>query len=453
MALPLPLKYRPLKYEDIVGQDLFVRFLRALSKKQLGRNLVLYGFWGSGKTSSARIYAKSLNCLNLSPEGNPCYECEACKDTSSIIELDAASFSGKEDVKNLLEAAKAPPLLGKYKIVIADEAQQFSKSAWDALLKSIEEPKPFQVFIFSTTELEKVRDAIKSRCQCLEVKLLNSETAKKHLKKICDLEEIKYEEQALDIISFMSKGHPRDLLKNLEQVSFLGDITFENTRIIFNLGYITHLLTLVNKIINPATKSFRETLLSFEDSPGEILEVVKQFHLYLLNFCHNKLHIEINPAFALIPSFDLSALWKKYEDVLCGDPAGNFIKLLSTLNKIEPTSITSLEIGLLGLHTLIHAKEFDATKKENLPSSAVPTAGGIVRKRKGRQFVTPLVPTQQVETPSVPPVATPAVTPVSNPPKVYAHTLLEHGFKRVELKEETDLIFIERDDKECSTKQ
>jgi DNA polymerase III subunit gamma/tau len=431
--IPLPLKYRPLKYEDIVGQDIFVRFLRNLSLKQIGRNLVLYGSWGSGKTSSGRIYAKSLNCLNLSPEGNPCYTCDACKDNSSIIELDAASFSGKEDVKNLLDAAKAPPLIGKYKIVIADEAQQFSKAAWDTLLKSIEEPKDFQVFIFSTTELDKVRDAIKSRCQCLEVKLLNSETAKKHLKKICRLEEIKYEEQALDIIAFMSKGHPRDLLKNLEQVSFLGDITFENTKIIFNLGYITHLLTLVSKIINRNTKSFRDSVMSFEDNPKAISEVLKQFHLYLFNFCINKLHIEINPAFALIPTQDISTLWKKYEEVLCGDISGNFIKIMSNLNSMDTSSITAFEIELLNLHTFIHVKEFDITRKEISPAvTNINTA--YPKKKKGRQFVTlqnnPLIPVEQEQIPE------------PKEQKIYPRTLLQHGFKRIELKSEEDLIFV-----------
>jgi len=208
----LPIKYRPKKYTDLQGQTTVVKFLQALSKRQLGRNIILYGVYGTGKTTSARIYAKSLNCLNLSKDGDPCYVCDACLEPSNVIEIDAASSSGKDDVKELLEIAKIPPLIGNYRVIIADEAQQFSKSAWDALLKSIEEPKSFQVFIFSTTEINKVREAIRSRCQNLEIKLLDTETSIKLLNKVCHAEGLIFEKEALEIISFISQGHSRDLL-------------------------------------------------------------------------------------------------------------------------------------------------------------------------------------------------------------------------------------------------
>lgn len=446
MIQSLPIKHRPKFYKDLVGQDLFVRFLRSLSQKGIGRNLIFWGQYGSGKTSSARIYAKSLNCFNLSPEGDPCYTCEACKDTSNIVELDAASSSGKEDVKDLLEIAKIPPLIGKYRIIIADEAQQFSKAAWDALLKSIEEPKPYQVFIFSTTELYKVREAIKSRCQCLEVKLLSAEDSKKYLKNICTVEGFKYEEIALDIISFMSKGHIRDLLKNLEQVSFLGDVTVENTKIIFNLSYLANLLSLTSSLSNKEYKPFRKNILLFEETPRSILEILRQFYLFLYYTFVNKSDVEINPAFSLIPSADLTSLWKLYEVLLEGNPVENFQKILIKLNSLNGNSFASLEIGLMELHNYIHIQKFqDNGKTEIIPRSTANSTVPI-RKGKGRQFVTlkttPLIIPEEGSTKE--PVSVDAKPiPLKEDKKVYPHTLLQYGFLRKELKNENDLIIFE----------
>lgn len=434
----LALKYRPKVYEDIVGQDLFVRFLRNLSKKQIGRNLVLFGPWGSGKTSSFRIYAKTLNCLNLTPEGNPCYSCEACLDNSSILELDAASSSGKEDIKDILEIARVPPLIGKYRVIIADEAQQFSKAAWDSLLKSIEEPKPFQVFLFSTTEIGKVRDAIKSRCQCLEVKTLSHKDAKEHLVKICKAEGFVYEDQALDILCFLSKGHPRDLLKNLEQVSFLGDISTTNCQIIFNLAYLEHLLLLVGQLTDPTPPCLHPALKSFEETPKTILEFLRQFHLFLYYTFLHKTQMDINPLFALIPEGDLQAYWGRYEVLLEGDPVVNFQKILCRLDKVQDQSFSSLEIGLISYHNYLHVQKFQDSailEQKVSQTSVAPRTLDRNPKKKGRQFVTvqPVIPPllQEKEKP-----------PVSSSKPEVAEVLVKQGFV---LKKNFDLTIFEEE--------
>lgn len=439
MAESLPIKYRPRVYEDLVGQDLVVRFLRALSKRQLGRNLIFCGPWGAGKTSSARIYAKSLNCTNLSDSGNPCYSCEPCLDETNIIELDAASASGKDDVRNLIEISKTPPLCGKYRIIIADEAQQFSRAAWDALLKTIEEPKPFQVFIFSTTEINKVREAIKSRCQCLEVKLLDHETSKHYLKKICNLENFKFEETALDIIAFLSKGHPRDLIKNLEQVSLLGDITIENTRIIFNLSYLTNLITLLLKLIKKDTVGFWDCLETFNENPRNVLDTFKQLNLYFYYNYLNKVFIDLNPLFSLIPEEDKNNLWNEYRGILLNEPSENFQKILSKLSEISDDSFVSIDIGLLNLHNFIHFQKFKSNDKTTNSitelSHFVNNISEKPTKGRGRQFVTMQKSRQ--------PASLFNQDQISSPDKITPELLKNKGF--IEKKaEELNICFIDK---------
>lgn len=449
MGMQLPQKYRPMKYGEIVGQPIAVRFLQSLSRKNLGRNIIFHGSYGAGKTTSARIYAKSLNCFQISPEGDPCYCCEACRDDSTTLEIDAASTSGKEDVKALLEVSRTPPITGKYRVVILDEAQQFSKAAWDALLKSIEEPKPWQVFLFSTTELDKVRNEIKSRCQCLEIKVLNPETSRNYLKKVCGVESFTYEELALDIISFMSRGHARDLLKNLEQVSFLGDITVENTKVIFNLGFLTPLMKIVSALLNPSTTKFRHEISAFEESSRNVLEYLRQFHLQLYYKFLCASTTEINPAFSLIPPLDLQNLWNRYEPLLGNPPGDSLQKIMIELAEIKDFSPVTLEIGLLKLHRFIHVQKIcgDISSQQTTPS--VSTVVNKTMQKKGRQFVTmgAQAKTESVATPSVPtPVPATAPIPASvsklNSP-VSCHDLSQKGFIPYDIKTELDLIYKE----------
>lgn len=418
MYQSLPLKYRPSTFEEIIGQDLLVRYLSSLSKKNIGKNIIIHGGFGNGKTSSARIYAKALNCVNLTPSGSPCNKCENCSQ-SLVLEIDATTAGSKENITNILDTAKTPPLIGTYRVIILDEVQNLSKQAWDALLKPIEEPKDFQVFIFSTTELEKVRPAIRSRCQGLEVKNLSSEQSLEYLKSICARESFQYEDLALSMICHFSKGCLRDLIKNLEQVSQLGDITVDNARVVFNLGFLAPLLGMFLSIMDKNTKVFKNQISAFVESPKRITEVLKQFSLFLYYRHIQNDPTEINPAFSLIPARDLQGIWGKVEECLRPKIQENYLAFLSELNNLRESSFISLEIGLLELHNNLHIQKFEKGSVKIPVESNPEVKPG---KAKGRKFVTVgnVYPEPIKEKAPEP--------PPPEDPKVYTHTLLVNGF-------------------------
>ncbi len=229
-TLSLANKYRPKFLKDLKGQEITVKFLSHLIKNDLSKNIIFKGEFGTGKTTSARIYARSMLCSARVNEVDACGVCTSCKSFDSgsskdCLEFDAASKGSIDNIRQLLEAFNIPPIFSKKKIWIIDEAHSMSPKAWDTLLKTIEEPKDFQIILFCTNYPDKIRPAILSRCIILELKKLGISDSKDLIKKVCGDENIKIDNRSLNLISYISKGHSRDILKNLEQLSFLGDIT------------------------------------------------------------------------------------------------------------------------------------------------------------------------------------------------------------------------------------
>ena len=225
--LPLFRKYRPQSFKDIVGQESLVKALsNAIELNRIANAYLFCGPRGTGKTSSARILAKSLNCEH-GPTLEPCQKCASCVDITNatgldVIEIDAASNRGIQDAKDLIAQVQYAPINGKYKIFIIDEVHMLSNDAFNALLKTFEEPPKNVIFILATTEPHKVLETIVSRCQRFDLRRITTDDIIKRLREISDLENIKITDDALFTIAKNVSGGLRDSLALLDQVSILG---------------------------------------------------------------------------------------------------------------------------------------------------------------------------------------------------------------------------------------
>ena len=247
-------KYRPQNFNTVVGQSHITTTLKnAILNQHLAHAFLFCGPRGVGKTTCARILAKTINCTNITKEGEACNQCESCvsfeKGASlNIHELDAASNNSVDDIRALVEQVRFAPQAGKYKVYIVDEVHMLSTSAFNAFLKTLEEPPPYAIFILATTEKHKILPTILSRCQIFDFKRIVPEDTVKHLEEIVEKEHIKAERNALQLIAQKSEGCMRDALSILDKiVSFSnGALTYENTLEHLNIldeGYFFKLLT------------------------------------------------------------------------------------------------------------------------------------------------------------------------------------------------------------------
>jgi DNA polymerase-3 subunit gamma/tau len=239
-------KYRPETFKSVVGQNSITATLKnAIKNSHLGHAYLFCGPRGVGKTTCARIFAKTINCKNPTSETEPCNECESCLSFNesrsyNIHELDAASNNSVEDIRSLTEQVRIPPQLGKYSVYIIDEVHMLSQNAFNAFLKTLEEPPAHAVFILATTEKHKIIPTILSRCQIFDFNRIKVDDAIKYLEFIAKAEGISYETEALHIIAQKADGAMRDALSIFDQVvSFSGkDIVYQ--AVIDNLNILDY---------------------------------------------------------------------------------------------------------------------------------------------------------------------------------------------------------------------
>lgn len=228
-------KYRPMTFDSVVGQAALTTTLKnAVKSGKLAHAYLFCGPRGVGKTTCARIFAKAINCEHPNEAGEACNDCESCRAFNeqrsfNIFELDAASNNGVDQIKTLMEQTRIPPQVGKYKVFIIDEVHMLSPAAFNAFLKTLEEPPSHVIFILATTEKHKILPTILSRCQIYDFERMTVPNTINHLKMVAEKEGIKYEEQALAVIAEKADGGMRDALSIFDQAASFcqGDITYQ----------------------------------------------------------------------------------------------------------------------------------------------------------------------------------------------------------------------------------
>lgn len=396
--LPLYRKYRPQKLEDIVGQThIKTALTNAINLNKISHAYLFTGPRGTGKTSTARILAKSLNCIN-GPTVTPCEKCESCISITNtvpidVIEIDAASNRSVEDAHNILEKVQYAPVNGKYKIYIIDEVHMLTTQAFNALLKTLEEPPKNVIFILATTESHKVLDTIKSRCQRFDFKRITTNDIIEHLKKISNKENISITDGALATIAKSSAGGMRDSLALLDQVSTIGtskEITEDDINNLLGRLSFDTLKELAEHITHSDSASAIQVLEKIYNDGNEPIQILTNLMMFFKNLlitktCDFETSIEITGLTdAQIKSLDeMKNSLETHQILFLINKTAEYIKDLKTTTNQQMW----LEVSLIDLANLAdNTKLADLQRRiENLESARPTTVQRVITTRPQQQ--------------------------------------------------------------------
>ena len=288
-------KYRPKSFDEVVGQNVIVQTLKnSVKNNKLSHAYLFTGPRGTGKTSIAKILAKTINCENLE-NTNPCNKCVNCtqinnKQSVDIIEIDAASNNGVDEIREINNKVNLVPSIGKYKVYIIDEVHMLTTGAFNALLKTLEEPPAHIIFILATTEPHKIPATILSRCQRFDFKKISQQEMINRIKVIIEEENIKIEEEAINEISILSDGGMRDALSMLDQaIAYTEDkITINDIHEINGTITNSEISTFLTKLINGETKEIFENIDEFDIKGKDFIKLTEELILFLRNVLISK---------------------------------------------------------------------------------------------------------------------------------------------------------------------
>ncbi len=430
-------KYRPLTFDSVVGQTTLTTTLKnAIRTGRLAHAYLFSGPRGVGKTTCARIFARTINCSQPTPEGEACGECENCRAflegrSYNIFELDAASNNGVEYMRDLTEQTRIPPQIGKYKVFIVDEVHMLSTQAFNAFLKTLEEPPSYVIFILATTEKHKVLPTIISRCQIYDFDRITMQNIVDHLKMVAEKEGYTCEEEALNVIAEKADGAMRDALSTFDQVASYcqGNITYAKTIEDLNVldseyyfrmvdlsleNKVTDVMLLLNDVIN---RGF---------DPGNTCQGLSR-HIRDLFMAREAQTLQLLDASAQLKA-RLAEQAKR-----C--PSSFLFRALKVLNNCETSYRTSSNKRLLVELTLIELAQITQGEEETPPSGPGP------KRLKNLHFG----PSLSGKTPTVQPApAKPTVSPKETSPAPSAQFTqedLERGWARMcsEMKKDPEM--------------
>ena len=423
-------KYRPDSFQSIVGQGAMASTLRtAVQQGRLAHAYLFCGPRGVGKTTAARVLAKTINCLNLTPEGEACNECESCRAFNegrsfNIFELDAASNNSVEDIRQLTEQVTMPPALGKYKVYIIDEVHMLSVTAFNAFLKTLEEPPSYAIFILATTEKHKILPTILSRCQIYDFKRITVGDITHHLQYVAQSEGIVADEAALGLIAEKADGGMRDALSMFDRIASFagGQITYEHALESLNVLDYSYFIRTFDHLL---TGDYRSLLLLLDELLGKgfegqtILAGLAAFARDLLVVQHPGTSVLLEKPERVTQAYEALA-------TRC-TPAQLFAAIRALVQADQQYRQATnkrllIELTLLGLVSTFHTAGELATPPPSTASPAQPQAGASAQATPSTQASSPPTPTTapapQPASPPQPasaPSPTPAPQPVASP--------------------------------------
>ena len=372
-------KYRPTKFSDVVEQENILKVItNSIKENKVSHAYLFSGPRGTGKTTIAKLLAKTVNCLNIQEDFSVCGCCENCLDiennSSDIIEIDAASNNGVDEIRELKSKINLVPGKLKYKIYIIDEVHMLSISAFNALLKTLEEPPSHVIFVLATTEFYKVPITIVSRCQCLNFKKLKNEGIEKRLKKVAELEKINISDEAIREIAVYSDGGMRDALGMLDKLASYSLEKIEVSDFLQINGLISKhdIQDFIGQIINKENQKVIETLTKFDEDGYDFSKLTEKImqelrDLLVSNYTTNEI------------SYDSK---KIYELIICFNEIYNLLKEAANRKIIVEVKLLSFMNEVIEVKTIIQNKEKKEVMENNISQEIFKSKKNVLTQQK-----------------------------------------------------------------------